>query len=52
MGVGGHHCLWLSSFGGSLSLFIRGQSCFCSWATAQCGGGGPLVGGGESSGLA
>ena len=40
-----------SSFGGSPSSFVGGL--FRSWATARCGGGGePLVGGGESSGLA
>ena len=60
MFVGGHFCLWAwvvafihgqsSSFGG-----VRDRSwavCLHSWATAGCGGGEPLVGGGESSGLA
>ena len=60
MFVGGHFCSWAwvvafihgqsSSFGG-----IRDRSwavCLHSWATAGCGGGEPLVGGGESSGLA
>ena len=53
----------LSSFGGSCLrlgavVFIRGQSSsfggihLHSWAMAGCGGGEPLVGGGESSGLA
>ena len=40
-----------SSFGGGPSSFVGGP--FRSWAMARCcGGGEPLVGGGESSGLA
>ena len=58
VGMGGSLRLWAVVFvQGRLSLFGGVRLCSWAvrlrlWATAGCGGGEPLVGGGESSGLA
>ena len=53
-GVDFRNSRWNPWNGGWTPYFFKMDSmkCLCSWATAWCGGGEPLVGGGESSGLA